>query len=254
MVKVQGLGRRHPGISHADCIEHHRNTHSQLGLGQAEHMAGYVLYYFREAFGSDGTALPDFPWDMSALEWFREDSYWDNFQKWLESAPDGQEVKKDEATFLDRDKCFLCPYEDRVVVTTHAHGDVIDLLRLLSFSDGISDEAGADYHARICVPAIQAHFGDTLRKLVVNTITEATCLAIGKIPNKPVNVIELYKLDRVAFASAGALVGAITAPAIAKAEASIFAADRTINMVAEEVVFSPLERAASALHEHQLLR
>jgi EthD domain len=244
MIKVQALGRRRPGMRHADCIEHHRTIHSKLGLAQAEHMGAYVLYYFREALGSDGAALSDFRWDMSALEWFREPEYWNNFQKWLESAPDGQEVKDDEGNFLERDKCFLCPYEERIIFNEDRDGDCVDLLRLLSFSRGTEPSAGAAHHAKVCVPAIRARFNASLRKLIVNTITEATCLASGKIPDKPVDVIEIYKFDRSAFASNAELVRAFAAPAIVDAEARIFEVDRKINMIAEEIVFIAPRRAA----------
>ena len=110
MTKVQGFARRRDGMSHEDCVRHHKDVHSRLGLAQAEHMAKYVLYYFEEAFGPDGSRLADMPYDMSALEWYSNDERWVNLQDWLESEPDGQEVKEDESSFLERDRCYLCPY------------------------------------------------------------------------------------------------------------------------------------------------
>lgn len=227
MIKVQGLGRRRAGMSHHDAIEHHRNIHSKLGIGQADHMARYVLYYFREALDAEGKPLADFPWDMSALEWFREDAYWDNFQQWLEAAPDGQEVKEDEGNFLDRDQCFLMPYQEEVVVDRPASGETIDLLRLLSFAPGAVDNA-------VRVAAVRDRLGDALRKLTINRIDYATRLSSGRIPDTPVDLIEIYKVDRAAFADGRALVRALADPA----GNSQFDHKRTIHFVAEEADFT----------------
>ena len=239
MIKVQGFGRRNSETSHAECIAHHRNIHSKLGLGQADHMGKYVLYYFREAFGFDGTPIEDFPWDMSALEWFRDDAYWTNFQDWLENAPDGQDVKLDEASFLDRDKCYLCPYDENVLVHQEAGEASIDLVRLLSFAPGISPEAGHRHHAIHTLPTIRQYFGTGLRKLVVNTITEATRLSSGRIPEKPIDIVEIYKIDGTGHRAPRDIIQAFAGAEIRSRESEIFSAERSFNLLAEEVVFIP---------------
>jgi hypothetical protein len=236
MIKIQGLGRRRHGLSHAECIEHHRNIHSKLGLGQSDHMGKYVLYYFREAFNAKGAPLAEFPWDMSAVEWFREKQYWDNFQEWLEAAPDGQEVKHDEASFLEREKCFMLPYDESIVVDRDDGGETIVLMRLLKFADGVSLVRGGPDHAA-SIGAIRIHFGEALRKLVINYITEATCLASGAIPYKPIDVVEIYKIDRAVCPDPHDVVRAFAVPAIAATEDALFAMDRSFNLLAEEVVF-----------------
>ena len=235
-VKIQGLGRRGPGISHAEAIAHHRNTHSKLGLGQADHLEKYILYYFQEALRPDGTTLSDFPWDMSALEWFREADYWDNFQQWLASAPSGQEVMVDEARFLDRESCFLLPYEERIIVDDRSHDGVVHLVRLLAFCVDASNDAGVD-QALTGTREITTHFGTALRKLVVNRVTEATCLATGKIPMSPVDVIQIIAVDEEAFDSTSDLVRSFSTAEIATAERRAFSAERTVNLIAEQVVF-----------------
>ncbi|MBA4094647.1 MAG: hypothetical protein C0489_11235, partial [Candidatus Accumulibacter sp.] len=90
MIKVQGFGRRRTGMRHEECVRHHREVHSKLGLAQGEHMEKYVLYYVQRAFSSDGAPLHDLPWDMSALEWYREEERWTDFLRWLEEEPDGR--------------------------------------------------------------------------------------------------------------------------------------------------------------------
>ena len=236
MTKVQGFARRRDGMSHEDCVRHHKDVHSRLGLAQAEHMSKYVLYYFEEAFGPDGSRLADMPYDMSALEWYSNDERWVNFQDWLESEPDGQEVKEDESSFLERDRCYLCPYEERIVVD-EAIDDAFVVFRILTIADGVSPDDLIAHHRSRCAPAVRAAFGGALRSYVVNFITEATSLATGRIEYKPFDLIEIVKIGKTDATSLRNVIDVFVSESVTTAEDPVIARHKTLTFSCEEVAF-----------------
>jgi hypothetical protein len=237
MIKTLGFGRRSESVSHEDCIEHHRETHSKLGLKQAEHLGKYVLYYFSGAMSGNGLALTDFPWDMAAIEWFLEDERWHNLQKWWDKDPDGQVIKADEARFLDRDRTYLFACDENDIVDHGSRVDDVNVLRVLKLRGDCDPQVAIRQHKDLLVPLIQNEFGSSLRRYVSSYVSEVTCLGRGQIPVSPADIIERYKLDRLFMERFEEIDSPFNSKRILDCEFSIVDRDQTIIFTGEEVVY-----------------
>lgn len=234
-VKIQGLGRRQKGTTHADCIRVHRESYSKQGMAMADDLCRYVLLYFQQAFTPDGRELEDFSWDIGAFEWYKSQEAWGRFQAKLKASLNGQGAPdKEREGFLDLDHCYLNPYDEKLFVAGEPE-DSVNLIRVLTAKDGLSAQPLADAHERTCAPAIRAQFGDAIKKYAGEYLIESLRMAEGVLPKKPFDIIEYYKFDPSWKGREGELVKSFTAPAIRDAEASLFVSDATVTMTAEEV-------------------
>lgn len=237
MIKTHGFGRRSDKVSHEASIEHHKSQHSKLGLAQADHMGRYVLYYFNSAYSGRGEKLDDFPWDMSALEWFSDDDRWHNFKNWQDSAADGQEVKEDEERFLDRAKCYLSAYDEDAIVTDASAVDALNVIRVVKFKGGVDRAEGQAQHKRVVAPFILDAFGDSLKKLTVNYPYEAISLAEGSLAELPMHAIEIYKLDKSILSNPNDLGHLFSQSEFTKATMELANGDETWILEGEERIY-----------------
>jgi hypothetical protein len=232
MIKTLGFGRRSTSMSHAACVKHHREEHSKLGLNLTEHFGKYVLYYFDAAVSGNGTVLTDLPWDMVALEWFLEDARWYNFQKWLTDAADGQVVRADEEQFLDRDQCFMFACDENVIVNNAANSDDVNIIRVLKLQSG-----SVAQHKSTLAPLITSTFGPSLKTYAVYDVTEATCLARGPIDTSPMDIIEVYKLDKTFMNGFENISAPFLSTRITECEADILDRQRTVIFRGAEAIY-----------------
>lgn len=235
MIKIQGLGRRQKGTSHADCVRTHRESYSKQGMAMADDLARYVLLYFQQAFSPDGRELEDFPWDIGAFEWYKSQEAWDRFQAKLKASLNGQGAPdKEREGFLDLDHCYLNPYDETLFVAGEPE-DSVNMIRVLTAKGGRSAQQLAEAHDRTCAPAIRAQFGDAIRKYAGEYLIESLRMAEGVLPKKPFDIIEYYKFDPSWKGREAELVKSFNAAAIRQAEDALFDLAATVTMTAEEV-------------------
>jgi hypothetical protein len=233
MIKTMGFGRRRESLSHEDCINHHRETHSKLGQEQAAHLGKYVMYYFSEALSGSGSAIGDLPWDMAEVAWI-DDERWKNFRKWQAEEPDGQAIKADEEQFLDREKCYLVVCDEKTIIDSHADAKDVSVVRVLRLRAGADPSTAIRAHRDLLVPVIKDAFGSSLKTYVTHYVTETMNLAHGLLPVGPIDIVERYRIDQ-------SIMRADDQPfrsaRVVDCEASILDREGTLMFRGEEVVY-----------------
>jgi hypothetical protein len=231
-----GFGRRRENLSHEDCIKHHRDTHSKLGVEQAAHLGKYVMYYFSEAWSGGGSALGDLPWDMAEVAWLEEER-WNNFQKWLAEDPAGEAIKADEEQFLDRDRCYLVVCNEDTVVDTQSDANDESLVRVLKLAADDDTSIAVRQHRDLLTPLIKEAFGPSLKSYVAHYVTEAMNLARGAVSVAPMDIVERYKIDKSVMDARDGVQNLFALAHIIECESSILDRDRTVLFRGDEAVY-----------------
>lgn len=117
MVKMLVLLRRKAGISHDECVKHHREVHAPLVASiWGAKMKKYVAHYVNEVMAGQriqGTVTEP-PFDMIVEQWWENEAW--NTMRELRKTPEGKKISQDEKEFLDMENLVSFIVEENAIL------------------------------------------------------------------------------------------------------------------------------------------
>lgn len=117
MIKTLHLVTRKAGITHDECVKHHRQVHAPLVADfWGPRIKRYVAYYLNEVatVATIERAATELPFDMVVEIWWEDDA-WNNLSEYAKG-PEFKKIIESEIAHINLEKVIPLIFDDNVIV------------------------------------------------------------------------------------------------------------------------------------------